>query len=383
MDVFCPECGRRASLALTEWRCPCGGAWEPPERTDFDPAAIDSRAQSIWRYRHHFGLDPGGAPLSLSAGWTPLVQLPAYNPSTWFKLDFLAPTGSFKDRGTEVMINVVRRAGATRVADDSSGNAGASVAAYAARAGLEADIFIPAHASPAKQAQIEVYGARVHPVEGPREKARLAAWALAAQGVVLASHVYHPAFLLGQQSVAWEVWEQMGRRAPDWFVVPVGQGVHLLGAWLGFRRLRAAGLVERLPRLVGVQPALLPPVCEALHAGLDHVPGVEPRGTSVAEGLAIAEPVRGRRVLQALRETGGRCLIVTEDEIVQARAQLAHRGLFVEPTSATAVAAMEPLAAGVRAGETVVVVLTGSGLKGSPTISLTLPLSGRRSPGPD
>jgi threonine synthase len=236
--------------------------------------------------------------LSLSAGWTPLVQLQSLDRSIWLKLDFLTPTGSFKDRGTELMMNVLAREGVARIADDSSGNAGASVAAYAACAGIQSEISVPSHVSPTKQAQIAVYGAHVHSVQGPRDNARLAAWDPVANGAFLASHAYHPGFLLGQQSIAWEVWEQMGREVPDWLIVPLGQGVHLLGAWLGFRRLRAAQVVDRIPRLVGVQSELLAPVAEALAASLDRVPPVEPRGTSIAEGLAIASPVRGKRVLQ-------------------------------------------------------------------------------------
>jgi len=161
------------------------------------------------------------------------------------------------------MINILAHQEVTHVADDSSGNAGASVAAYAARARMRAEVFVPAYASPAKQAQIAVYGAEVRPVPGPRVNAKLAMWEAAERGVVPASHACHPGFLVGQQSVAWEVWEQLGRRAPDWVVVPVGQGLHLLGLWHGFRRLRAAGLVDRLPRLVAVQAAALAPLCRA------------------------------------------------------------------------------------------------------------------------
>jgi threonine synthase len=285
-----------------------------------------------------------------------------------FKAEYMAPTASFKDRGTSAMINILAYQGVTHVADDSSGNAGASVAAYAARAGMHAEIFVPAYASPAKQAQIVVYGADVNPVPGPRANAKLAAFEAAERGVALASHAYHPGFLVGQQSVAWELWEQLGRRAPDWYVVPVGQGLHLLGVWLGFRRLRAAGLVHKLPRLVAVQATNLAPLCRAYDAGLDHVPAVAPTTPSVAEGLAINEPARGRRLLQAVRETGGTCVSVQDDAILDAQDRLARRGLFVEPTSATVVAALDLLLPQAAPDDTIVVPLTGSGLKGSPRL---------------
>ena len=144
--------------------------------------------------------------------------------------------------------------------------------------------------------------------------------------------------------------------------------MHLLGVWLGFRRLRAAGLVDRLPRLVAVQAAMLSPLCRAFEAGLETVLAIEPTTPSVAEGLAISQPVRGRRLLQAIRETGGTCIAVKEDAILAAQRQLAHQGLFVEPTSATAVAALETVFQLAAPDEVIVVPLTGSGLKGSPQL---------------
>jgi len=367
VQVFCPECGAQEALSPERWRCDCGGAWEPVARTDLNPARIDEADFSLWRYRRLFGLDFERPSVRLGAGWTPLLSLAFDGREVLFKPEYLAPTASFKDRGTAVMINVLAHQGVTHVADDSSGNAGASVAAYAARAGMRAQIFVPAYASPAKQAQIAVYGAEVRPVPGPRVNAKLAAFQAAEQGAVLASHAYHPGFVTGQQSVAWELWEQLGHRAPDWVVLPVGQGLHLLGVWLGFRRLRAAGLVDRLPRLVAVQAAALAPLCRAFEAGLETVPAVEPAAPSVAEGLAIAEPVRGRRLLQALRETGGTCVTVEDDAILRAQRRLARQGLYIEPTSATAVAALAAVLQQAAPDETVVVPLTGSGLKGSPS----------------
>lgn len=368
LRVHCPDCGTVERLAPEHWRCACGGAWEPEEVGAFDPSLIDTADTSIWRYRRLFGLGFERPAVRLGAGGTPLLPVDLAGRQVQVKVEYLAPTASFKDRGTAVMINLLAHQGVTQVADDSSGNAGASVAAFAARAGMAAEIYVPAHASPAKQAQIAIYGAQVRAVPGPRLNAKLAAIEAAERGVVYASHAYHPAFLLGQQSVAWELWEQLDGRAPDWYVVPVGQGVHLLGVWLGFRRLRAAGLVDRLPRLVAVQAAALAPVCHAFDAGLDTVPAVEPESTSVAEGLAIAGPVRGRRLLQAIRDTGGLCLTVEDTAILEAQQQLAHQGLYTEPTSATAVAALQALAQVAGQDETVVVPLTGSGLKGAPAL---------------
>ena len=369
MKIFCPNCGTHATLEPETWRCQCGGAWETVLQDKFDPSLINKGITSIWRYKLLYELDFDTPKILMGAGWTPLLPLMLNGRSIQVKPEYFAPTASFKDRGTELMINILLHQGVTHIAEDSSGNAGASVAAFAARAGMKAEIFVPAHASPAKQAQIAVYGANVNPIPGPRVNAKLAAIeAVETKSVIFASHSFHPGFLLGQQSVAYELWEQLGYRSPEWYIVPVGQGVHLLGVWLGFKRLFEAGLIQRIPHMVGVQAALLAPLCRAYDAGLDTVPGVEPLGTSLAEGLAIAQPVRGRRLLQAVRESNGTCVMVGEDEIRVARQEMALQGFYIEPTSATAIAALKYLDHLVKPDDIVVIPLTGSGLKGSPSL---------------
>ncbi len=368
MQVICPDCGAKAALTPKRWRCDCGGAWEPVSN---DVVVFDDQAYGVWRYRRMYGLDFQQPLYRMGSGATPLLSLNVKEREVLLKLEYMAPTASFKDRGAEVMVNILKHQGISRVVDDSSGNAGAAVAANAARAGLAADIFVPAYASPAKQAQIAVYGAHIHPIPGARVQAKLAALKMAEESgpeTALASHAYHPGFLLGQESLAWELWEQLGGRAPDWYVVPVGQGVHLLGVWLGFQRLKKAGLAAKLPRMIAVQPALLAPIRRALDAGLDEIPPMEAQRPSLAEGLAIASPVRGRRLLQAIRETGGDCITVSEEGIVQAQRDLAQQGLYVEPTSAAAFAALDAVLARARASDIVILPLTGSGLKGSPRV---------------
>src|SRR5574337_896283 len=141
----------------------------------FDPARIDASSATLWRYRAFMPLPENALPISMGEGFTPLVEARLGSLAFLSKLDFLMPTGSFKDRGTAVLVSALQTLGVTRVVEDSSGNAAASLAAYAARAGIAAEIFVPAHASPAKLAQIAIYGARLHKVEGPRENAARAA----------------------------------------------------------------------------------------------------------------------------------------------------------------------------------------------------------------
>ena len=369
MRIVCPHCHAQAELSPALWRCDCGGAWETEERSEFDPERITLTDTSLWRYQHLFGIDIGSPPVRLGAGWTPLLRANLAGREVLLKLEYFSPTGSFKDRGAEMMISILTSQGVSRVVDDSSGNAGASVAAYAARAGIGAEIYVPSYASQAKQAQIAAYGADVRPIPGPRAEAKLAAIEAVESGLVAAFHAYHPGFLLGQQSVGWEIWEQMGGKLPDWYVVPVGQGVHLLGAWLAFRRLVASGRATQLPRLVAVQTTALAPIGQALAAGLETVLEAMATATSVAEGIAIAHPVRGARILQAIRESRGLSVEVEDEDILAAQQRMAHMGFFIEPTSAAAVAALDMVVRQAGPKETIVVPLTGSGLKGVPHVA--------------
>jgi threonine synthase len=302
-------------------------------------------------------------PVTLGEGLTPLVPGMWDGLDVYWKLEYLNPTGAFKDRGTALVINDVVDRGVDQVVDDSSGNAGASLAAYAARAGIRARIFIPADASPAKQAQIAVYGAELVAVPGPRIEATHRAEEVAACGVVYASHVWHPLTLIGMATVAWEIWEHLDGRVPDWFVTPVGQGTLLLGVWRGFQALLSAGLIDRLPRLVGAQAAHCAPLALAMAERYEDAKAVSSQPT-IAEGIAIVKPVRGRAVLQALRESHGLTPIATEEQIVRAQTGLAQMGIYVEPTSATAAAVLSQVRPYISRDETVVVALSGSGLKG-------------------
>ena len=232
----------------------------------------------MWRYR---GLLPSVEPLSLGEPLTALVEV-AGEGTVLAKLEGGLPTGSFKDRGTAVTVSWLRENGIREIVVDSSGNAGASFAAYAARAGMRLRLFVPADASPAKLLQARAHGAIVVSVPGPRsaagEAARRALDGTAAD-VAYGSHLWQPAFLAGTATFAYEVFEQLGHRPPDVVVAPLGGGTLLLGVHAGFARLRDAGLIDRVPRLVGVQSAACAPLARAFRrrpgrcgdlAGADH-----------------------------------------------------------------------------------------------------------------
>jgi len=309
----------------------------------------------------------------LGEGGTPLVPSLRMGPRLGvrlaFKVEGANPTGSFKDRGAAVLVAVLRSLGAKAVADDSSGNAGAALAAYAARAGLPARLYVPAHASGPKLSQITAYGGELVRVPGPRERATEVARAACARdpGLAYASHNTSPYFLVGVTTLACEVFEDLGERIPDHVVAPVGGGGIYLGLARGFSLLRDLGWIPRVPRIHAAQAAACAPVVRALAGGHAEPIEMNPRDT-VAEGARIPNPERGREVVAALHAVHGDAVALGEDEILASQRALAREeGLYVEPTAALAVAAL-PILIGrgtIRPGDEVVVPLTGSGLKAS------------------
>lgn len=371
----CSACATLYDNAEPLWRCRCGGAlfhrWPDDGGPRFDRAAIVAGSHSLFRYREALPLPPGAEPVSLGEGMTPLVLQTWHGVPIHFKLDFLNPTGSFKDRGTAVLLTMLRAGGVTAVFEDSSGNAGASLATYAAAAGLPCRIFVPATASPGKVTQIAACGAEVVRVPGTRADAAVAALAAAAAGPdFYASHNWVPWFLEGMKTAAFELWEQLDWNVPDVVVTPCGYGSYLLGLYIGFQEMLAAGVTNRLPRLIAVQAESCAPLAAALAARLKTVPGIT-AGDTLAEGIRCQRPVRGAALLEALRVTVGTAVTVSEAEIASGLRDLARRGLYVEPSAAVVAPALAKLAAAgtITAADTVVAVLTGSGLKATETLT--------------
>lgn len=362
LPVACSNCGRVYPLDGAPYACPrCGGFYDLPAPPKYIPAETDHSAPGIWRYRHMFGLPAGVEPLSLGEGNTPL--LPETDPQgrrIWLKCEHLNPTGSFKDRGTSVLLAHLRARGVRKVVEDSSGNAGASLAAYAARAGIQTRIFVPENASPGKLRQMEAYGAMIERVTGPRSAAADAVRRVAEEGdAVYASHAWMPFNLPGYATLALELYQQMGQ-VPGTVLVPVGQGGLLLGLHRGFESLRQAGLTLAMPRLVGVQALACAPLWTMATMGYSAMGFVQELPT-VAEGIRVRVPLRGDAVLRAVESTEGQFIAVPEEEILPARDELAQRGFYVEPTSAVVWAALRQLPDDFP--QPWVLVLTGSGYK--------------------
>jgi threonine synthase len=363
-EFICATCHQHFPTDTCHWRCTCGGLFELTSKAAFPKEAIRRRPPNLWRYREALPLPEDCRTVTLGEVLTPLLPWPVL-PGALLKLEFLFPSGSFKDRGAGLMLSHMRHAGVRQAIEDSSGNAGAAVAAYATRADIACRIFVPASTSEGKLTQIRSYGAVVVPIPGTREDVASAARA-EAEHSYYASHVFNPFFFHGTKTFAFEVWEQLGFRAPDCLILPVGHGTLYLGAYLGFRDLLEAGEIPRLPRLIGIQAE----PCAPLAARWRGAPFGEPRPT-IAEGIRIATPDRAEAILASCRESGGDLLTVSEHEIVSALHGLARAGLYVEPTAAVAPAgALKLQAAGrLAAGETTIIPLSGSGLKAGHAIA--------------
>ncbi|MDH5534603.1 MAG: threonine synthase [Betaproteobacteria bacterium] len=368
------QTGARYPLTTPRW-CGEGGAHlnlgPAPGLTRGD---IDPRMTSVWRYAKALLIDAREA-VSLGEGGTPLTCGVWDGVPVTFKLEFMMPTGSFKDRGMTVMVSYLKRHGIARLLEDSSGNAGASLSAYAAAAGLTCRVLVPETASYPKITQIAACGAEVVTIRGSRQDVADAALAMSRE-MFYASHNWQPMFVEGVKTLAYELWEQLGFRAPDNVVVPVGYGANVLGCARGFEELVRNGEIARGPRIFGVQAANCAPIHAAFEAARDDTVAVAVQPT-IAEGIASSKPTRAREVLGAVRASAGAMVAVSEDEIVGALRTLALKGLYVEPTSAAAGAGLTKLIASgsIRAGETTVLVLTGSGLKASQKIGELLGLA--------
>ncbi len=368
--LYCEKCGQKFPEKMLLWRCGCGGP------LNCDTASFrfapDPSLPGIWRYASSLPVDEPARAVRLGEGMTPLA------PCVWdygageteilCKYDALSPTGSYKDRGVAVQISRMKELGVPRLVEDSSGNAGASMAAYAAAAGMECEIFVPDSASEGKCVQIEAYGATLRRIPGPRE-ATTAAAEDAAKSVYYASHNWSPYFPEGIKTYAFEIYEQLGDSLPDNIVVPAGQGSLVRGAWRGFGEILKVRREGKMPRVFGVQSEHCSPLHEAWKTNAS-APAPFAAKPTIAEGIASAVPVRGSAALKAVRESGGAFVAVSEKEIWAAFERLARLGLYVEPTSATAPAGLTRLLREgiIKPGERTVMLFSGSGLKATDKI---------------
>lgn len=344
VDLICSRCERRHRVEDLVWRCGCGGVLD----TDWsggvlDPDQLAGRDHTLWRYAEALPVRVDET-ITMGEGCTPLIRSSS-DPSIQFKLDYLLPTLSFKDRGAVVVATLARALDIATAVIDTSGNAGTAGAAYLARAGIECIIFAPRSISPGKLAQMRAHGATVHLIDGDRSAVATAARAVAEAGVFYASHVYQPYFIEGVKTLGYEICEQRGWIAPAVVLVPIGNGTMALGLHRAFEELYRMGIIDTRPHLVGVQTNTFAPLARLFDdndtaGGLDNADRVS---ATVAEGIAIADPPRCDQILDAITASGGCVITVDDDAIIAAHQDLARQGWFVEPTAAVCWAAVRDL----------------------------------------
>jgi len=376
-SLRCPKCGDEPA-SNTVFQCShCRCILEVQvkidqlTRADFDRMR-GSRDQSIWRWFDFFPVQNRTSIVSLGEGSTPLIHARRLGeklglPNLYLKNDTVLPTGSLKDRSNSVGLSVARELGFETAAVMSTGNAAASVAAYAAAAGMKSVVMVPKGTAPSKIIQACAYGATVVVVDGDFDNAVAKLYKSAVQEFgwydCLSSNPYRDE---GKKSYAYEMVDQLDGQIPDWVIHPTAGGTGIYAMWKGYKEFLSLGWIDRTPKLVAAQSEAAAPIVAAFEKGLAGVEPVIARET-VAESIKVGNPVSlGWRALAALRESKGAAVALSDAEILEAQALTGTlAGIFAEPAAATSVAAARKLgAAGVIGRDDIVVCnLTGHGLK--------------------
>ena len=341
-------------------------------RREFDRAAIQAGVGSMWRYAPLLPLRDPDNRVTLGEGFTPLIRANRLARrigmrTLLVKDDGANPTGTFKARGMACAVSMAKELGARELAAPSAGNAGGALAAYAARAGLPAHVFMPRDVPRANIVECQVMGAQVTLVDGLiSDCGRIVAQRALEEGWFEVSTLKEPYRIEGKKTMGLEIAEQLGWRLPDAIVYPTGGGVGMIGMWKAFEELGALGWIgEKRPKMIAVQASGCAPIVRAWKEG-SAVSRYWDRAATLASGLRVPKAIGDFLVLQAVRESGGAAVAVTDGEILAAGRKLADaEGIFVCPEGAAGVAAVEQLVRGrfLASDEEVVIYNTGTGLK--------------------
>lgn len=382
--IRCTECGSAIQDDTYVTACPrCGGSLGFSYKAIWDERLADSR--SMWKYFGRLPLRDAKNIVSIGEGLTPLIESKlGAGYRLYLKDETRNPTGSVKDRPISVAVSKAKELGLKKLLAASTGSVGLSLAAYAAKAGLEALILVPRGTPRERLLPMSVFGAAICEVDGSYEDAMH--WmdqAKATAGWYVAStyRAANPYQAEGPKTIAYEIFEDLGR-SPDIVIDPIGGGGTLCGIWHGFKELKEMNLVDSVPRMIGVQVESYPAIKMSLERGLftwEEVLslGLAPDVPTVAVNLAHICPPDCEETLAAIRESGGDVVIVNDTEALQAQSKLARTdAVFCEPSSATAIAGFERLRAmgRLRPDMVVVAVITGAGFRESNTIARLHPL---------
>lgn len=361
MKYVCSKCGVTSDVATRQTKCSCGGLWKldykPPK---FDLSLVDRDTWSIFRYRNFIPLEgEQWRDISLGEGMTPVIRI---HEDVLLKMDYFMPTLSFKDRGAAVLIAHCKAIGVDSVVQDSSGNAGNSVAAYSAKAGIDCEIFVPEGTSSKKIAMIQAHNARVSVVPGSRDHCADVCRAKAEkEGRYYASHVYNPFFYEGTKTYIYEVYEQL-HRIPGNLFVPLGNGTLFIGMIKALEELLESAVIEKFPHIIAVQSEYCDPLVKAFLAGEKQPATVTPEPT-MAEGIAIGVPLRGEEILDYTYKYNIEMITAPEKRIMEARMALAAKGIYCEHTTAATYAAYLSYCEGNGKTSDCLIPMCGAGLK--------------------
>ncbi|MEL7648394.1 MAG: threonine synthase [Sedimentibacter sp.] len=337
MKFICSKCGTTEETTTLKAKCDCGGLWKldynPPK---FDLSLIINDTWSMFRYGAFMPLEgEHWKDISLGEGMTPVIR---FSEDVLLKMDYFMPTLSFKDRGAAILIAHCKAIGVDSVVQDSSGNAGNSVAAYCAKAGIECEIFVPEGTSPKKIDMIKSHNAKVNVVPGTRDDCANSCRAkVEKEGKYYASHVYNPFFYEGTKTYMYEVYEQL-HRIPENIFVPLGNGTLFIGIVKALEEFLDSNVIERMPKIIAVQSEKCDPFAKAAAGKEIHPSKVVPKPT-MAEGIAIGEPMRGEEILEYIYKHNIEVITAPENRILEARSALAAKGIYCEHTTAATYAA--------------------------------------------
>ncbi len=365
----CENCGYEESLDKNMYFCPkCGDPLTIVyEENELQEAVF--KGKGVWRYKNVLPIN-SEKPVTLNEGGTPLHEsVKLYKEigvkELRIKNEGLNPTGSFKDRGMTVGVTKAVELGARSVICASTGNTAASLSAYAARAGIKSFVVVPEGAvALGKLAQARAAGAKIVKVRGNFDYALKMVRSLAAttNETYLLNSV-NPFRIEGQKTLAYEIIEEYG--VPDWIFIPVGNAGNITALWKGLKEMKSIGLIERLPKLAGVQAEGASPIYRAFAEQKDEITPVQNPQT-IATAIKIGNPASWRRAMRAVKESGGVMLSVSDEEILEYQKKLSSKeGIFVEPASAASIAGLAKAALQNLVGKNdrVVAVVTGNGLK--------------------
>jgi threonine synthase len=356
-----------ADLAI--WCSPEGNLLDLQFDAQFEPNNIEKRGKHLWRYREALPIVNDKDIVSFEEGYTPMLKLNFEGKDVLIKQEQLFSSGSYKDRGATVLMSHAKSIGIRQIIQDSSGNAGCAIAAYAARAGIDCSIYLQSDTSPSKITQMGAYGAHLQFINGSREEVAESTL-IAAQKIYYASHSWNPFFAHGTKTFAYEVCEQLGWKSPDSVVLPAGNGTLILGCYIGFMDLIKAGIISKIPKLIAIQSDNCAPLALAFYANQNDISAIQPKPT-MAEGIAIAKPIRAQQILSCVKNSAGHFITVSENEIALAWRECASKGFYIEPTSAATIAGLKKYNQGFS-NEVVVSLFSGHGLKSSAKIATLL-----------